>query len=474
MSYDVLYNFISPVTGRILADEEDYILVGDENGIAIPSPALIDIKLDFIKIRHVLNEIVNTGFIIESDNFNLPKAQVLDHLDDGFMYNTGGIISTTNTTPLPHLEYKHLWIGDSNNDPQAVTTIDIDNLPSLGTTSIPTPTGGFVGKVWEGTASGRPEESSIVGEMFADITLLNAKFLAGKFVMNSGLTASFPKAQFLNALTAGGLVKTSSTGDGKLETVTLEQDQILMGGVNNEPESRARIGAENLPNLTNNMVWQGNAEGRPEEVELNFASSDAKYIIQQESLELANAQVLGALTTGILKNTTITGVLSIASGGGAVGVDDYVTPLALEEAIEAQAEATTIEIAEAIEAQAVITTAEIAASAIATEAAAYAAFQAEMLPFIGIPPITIGEEIVAAIGASEVAANAYTNSAISGLTVSLDGDISGSGSLSSTINTTFTPNPVFAGNESMTIPFGTTSQRPSNSNIGMIRINTEI
>ena len=265
MNYDVLHNFISPVTGRVLC-KEDYILVGNRDNIADPSPALIDTKLDLIKLRHDVNELLNATFILEEANFKLPKAQALNELSDGFMYNTGGIISTTNDIPLPNLEYKHLWIGDSNNKPQAVTTIDIDNLPSLGTTDVPTPTGGFVGKVWEGTSSGRPEESSIVGEMFADIGILNAKFLAGHFVMNSGLTASFPKAQFLNALTAGALVKTSSAGDGKLESVVINQDQVLMGGANNVPESRARIGVENLPLLADKKLWSGNADSIPQSI----------------------------------------------------------------------------------------------------------------------------------------------------------------------------------------------------------------
>ena len=51
MNYDVLHNFISPVTGRVLCDE-DYVLVGDREGIATPSSTLIDTKLDLIQIRH--------------------------------------------------------------------------------------------------------------------------------------------------------------------------------------------------------------------------------------------------------------------------------------------------------------------------------------------------------------------------------------------------------------------------------------
>jgi len=359
MSFDVLHNFISPVTGRVLSDP-DYVLVGDYEGIATPSPILIDMRLELIDLRKEVDDLESlnsrVGFIISEPDEGLPKAQALSSLDNGFMYNTDGVVSTNNDVLSDFLLKDFLWIGDELNKALPVPNIEVSNLP----------------------------------------------------------------------------------------------------------------------NLTENKIWVGDNTNRPVEKDFSIAPDDAKYIIQQENPGLANAQILGDLTTGILKNTTITGILSIASGGGVVGVDDYVTPLALEEAIEAQAEATTIEITEAIEAQAVITTAEIAASAAATEAAAFAAFRAEMLPFAGVSPITIGLEISAAIVAAETAANTYTNTAISGLTVSLDGDISGSGLLSSTINTTFVSNPVFTGNESMTIPFGTTAQRPSNSNVGMIRINTEI
>lgn len=45
------------------------------------------------------------------------------------------------------------------------------------------------------------------------------------------------------------------------------------------------------------------------------APNDATYILQTADADLANAQALGALATGILKNTTSTGVLSIATAG---------------------------------------------------------------------------------------------------------------------------------------------------------------
>ncbi len=62
MKLDVLYNFISPVTGRVLSDP-DYVLVGNRNGVAIPSPALIDMRLDMIDFRHDLDDLSASSFV---------------------------------------------------------------------------------------------------------------------------------------------------------------------------------------------------------------------------------------------------------------------------------------------------------------------------------------------------------------------------------------------------------------------------
>lgn len=58
--FDVLYNFISPVTGRVLITT-DYILVGDDNGIAKES-----------------NLLLSSTFIIKTSNSQLPNAETLD------------------------------------------------------------------------------------------------------------------------------------------------------------------------------------------------------------------------------------------------------------------------------------------------------------------------------------------------------------------------------------------------------------
>lgn len=80
MNFNVLHNFISPVTGRILVDT-DYIIVGNDNGIGDPSPILIDIQLDLINLRVDYNILRKATFIIREPNDEADGAQVLSELE---------------------------------------------------------------------------------------------------------------------------------------------------------------------------------------------------------------------------------------------------------------------------------------------------------------------------------------------------------------------------------------------------------
>jgi hypothetical protein len=133
--YDVLHNFISPITGRILSDP-NYVLIGNKNGIAIPSPIIIDIRLDLIALRKRYNTLVKGDFVIGHPNNELPNAQVLFNMPDGFLYNTEGVVSTTSIIPiggLPDLPYKNIWIGDNTNRPVPNQRVALYNLPSFRT-----------------------------------------------------------------------------------------------------------------------------------------------------------------------------------------------------------------------------------------------------------------------------------------------------------------------------------------------------
>ena len=477
MKFDVLHNFISPVTGKVPI-KKDYVLLGNNDGFSIESPILIDLRLDFINFEKHYETLTQADFVIGHENSETPQAQVLSKLDTGFMVNTSGIVSTVVVESLAPSDAKYILQQTNEKLPNAqalntlsngimfnnlgaietTETIDINNLPPLGLTSVPNPfTAGFVGKVWEGNAVGRPEQSSIVGEMFADIGILNAKFLAGHFVMHSGLRASFPEAQFLNALTAGALIKTSSAGDGKLESLVLTQDQILMGGANNAPESRARLGVENLPllaegklwkgtansipqsittidvsnlpNLNNGKIWQGDAGNRPTEVTLNFAPHDATYILKQPNQTLTNAQVLSELGTGMAK-IIIGGAFAIA-----VPDEDYATKATLEQ-IKAETEefknqaATSAEEASTSATEA--TTAATEATGAAAEATGAAATATGAATAAGISAAAAALSALSA-GSSSSSASSSASDASSSASNAHDSAVNSSGSASQSL-----------------------------------------
>lgn len=56
MKFDILYNFISPITGRVLSDQ-DYMLIGDRQGFATPSPLFKDLKIDVQNLQHSIDNI---------------------------------------------------------------------------------------------------------------------------------------------------------------------------------------------------------------------------------------------------------------------------------------------------------------------------------------------------------------------------------------------------------------------------------
>lgn len=126
MKYDVLHNFISPVTGRILCDH-NYILVGDVNNVAIPSSIL-------------------------------PPGS------------------------LPDLPEGNIWIGDASNRPVPQPIISINNLPDLGIGILPPVTGR--GKIWRGFL-GRPIESDDLSQLEIDVDVIETDITA----INLTLTA---------------------------------------------------------------------------------------------------------------------------------------------------------------------------------------------------------------------------------------------------------------------------------------------
>lgn len=464
-------------------------------------------------------------YILQQPSSDLPNAQALNQLNNGLMKNKDGVIQIAVpgedylSTTLPSGQ---LFIGNSSNIATAQQTITIDNLPDLGTAEINVPnpldpTNPIVisgGKIWHGTDNNRPEESTALLVVEGDIALINFRFFSANFILGKGntvLQTLMPGSQFLSNLPSGSWMQTSGAGTGAIVAATIEQNQLLMGGLNNVPEARQTINIANLPSLTDGRVWQGDAANRPVEVQLNLAPTDATYIIKTPNVNLPEAQVLEELGIGMAK---------IVAGGAfaiAIAGEDYATIQQLEEirdqcqqyaeqaATSAEEAATsageaatsageaTASAAEATGAAAEATGAATAASGSATAAGLSAA---GALASAGAAALSAGsasssasDASSSASDASHSASSAFTsatnaaNSATAALVylntllntgLILQGDVTGSGLLSNPIVTTFKPNPVFTGNSSMTMPAGNSTQRPTTLIPGMIRFNTSL
>lgn len=292
MKYDVLHNFISPVTGRILADVEDYILVGDKQGIAIPSPILIDMRLDFINLRRDYDYLRNASIIIGFPNLQLPKAQVLSNLEDGILVTTKGILSTTTNilTELPDLTKNYIWLGDENNRPQEVAKIllsnlpnltedflfigdednrpiivkqiKIDNLPPLNATQIQIGIFSYgVREMWQGTNDGTVVASYSVSTSLAQI---DYAFITTNWIIGSpGLTGtvSYPNAQFISQLPSGRML--THIANGVIGVANLTYNSLWIGNINNQPQEIIILPLNNMANLDYNKIWIGNIVNRP-------------------------------------------------------------------------------------------------------------------------------------------------------------------------------------------------------------------
>jgi hypothetical protein len=416
MKYDRLYNFISPVTGKLPIDR-GYILLGDKDGRSFTSPVLIDVRQDIIDLKRKIG--------------NFEELKKLDH--------------------------NRIWIGDYDNEPVEQLHIGIINLPPLaeaifpnpispiiGDFRIPNPTfdylspfdwvmsGPFLPQIYAtkydtfGNPIGTDISSSLAMTQVRAAQIMkrfdNANFIVGsstvifdwenpkmylipeplKQLYGLGTTYTFTKAQSLGNLQTGLLKNTVNNATGTLSTAIAGKDYVEVAApIANmqlaliRPEliqegqdvakllSRVeRLPAANMSNLTTGKYWKGGANNIPIEVDIpTYAPTDATYILQRPNVNLPNAQALSSiagLLGGILKCNSL-GVVSIASGGSVPLLDDYVTPTNLAE-----------EKTERIGADSAIETALVALEAeVEAEIAALAGVQAisilgTILGFIGV------------------------------------------------------------------------------------------
>ena len=113
MKFDILHNFISPITGRVLANR-DYVLIGDRADIATPSPLFKDLKIDVQNLQHSIKNIP-----IEVDGAVSFKGKL-----SSFILDTPNVLTST-FAPNP------VFTGDSLHLPYG-STADRPTEPKEG------------------------------------------------------------------------------------------------------------------------------------------------------------------------------------------------------------------------------------------------------------------------------------------------------------------------------------------------------
>ncbi len=606
--------FLSPVsgllaTGQPLPDlERGYVWIGDKNNRPTPSFKLIDLTIDVRSLQQQVETISEAPVVVNTPVSIFPNAQALSDLNDGIMKNMGGLIQIAlpDTDYLtPTLASGNIWIGNNANIATPQPIIALSNLPNLGTASItiPNPIDPLSpitisgGKIWHGTDSNRPEESTALLSVEADIALLNARFLLGEFIMGSALIqTTWPKSQFLINLQDGMLKKTGKTlqyatpgtdyldlvneayADGiipvvlrdkvitrsKLQIINIDDSHDNLSGINTltcrDLLATVQNGAGGSVRADNQILSLNTVEGRqlilydynpahrytqyvslkaPASVAVNInwvmpdtvsttgqvltdignvplstdrqlafrnvPSVDATYILKQPHNSLPNAQALNQLIGAEPK------ILKAAADGTievAIRDQDYATKETLEQikaeteefknqaatsaqeaaasAEEAAASATeaTTAAGEATGAAAEATGAAAAASGSATAAAASALGAGASAIAAAASALSASSSSSSASSSASDAQTSATNAANSATSaqnslntllntgITLQGAVHGSGALLNPITTYFQDNAVLPGNGSMTIPKGTSSQRPSVPIAGMFRYNT--
>lgn len=137
-----------------------------------------------------------------------------------------------------------------------------------------------------------------------------------KYILQT-VNASLPNAQSLGTLTTGLLKNTVTTGTGVLSTAVAGTDYATLGNRLDQfavPTASVNLNSQKIINLLDPTNPQDGAT-RAYVDSKSVSIGDAKFIIQTADADLPNAQILGSLATGILKNTTTTGVLLIATAG---------------------------------------------------------------------------------------------------------------------------------------------------------------
>lgn len=361
-----LFDFSGNKVNFNIACDPNYVLLGNKDGVAKPSPRLRDMQFDIIDLRREFDKI--------------------------------GVLET--------LDHNRIWIGDYTNRPVMQKTIGVNNLPLLGAAQFPLPfglesialpnptftptsplayimSGAWLPQIYAGNPGklDYTQTETIISSSLAMTQIKVAQALKridqGGLIVKSknisfswenplanvipeavaqlydyGTTYTFDKAQALDEL-GTGLLKNSASGvlslgvSGKdyvnvAAPIANMQIALIRPLLEDQGQDISKLISridklpiENLTNLTTGKIWQG-ANNRPTEVTLSdagIADKNATYILQTPDNNLPHSQALSSISGllgGILKCNSL-GVVSLASGGSNPLINDYVTPANLAE-----------------------------------------------------------------------------------------------------------------------------------------------
>jgi hypothetical protein len=111
MKYDVLFNFISPVTGSINLTN-GYTIIGDENGFSTPSAVLKYLQNDFLKLKKDVDDLnyLEFGAINLGNKYDIQTPIKLGAAT--FPLPNSGVLSLFSNIPIPNPTFNPLSAGD--------------------------------------------------------------------------------------------------------------------------------------------------------------------------------------------------------------------------------------------------------------------------------------------------------------------------------------------------------------------------
>ena len=424
--------FLSPVTGQLssassLPDLElGYVWMGNKQNKPTPTFKLIDLAIDVKFLQQQVETIESATVVVNTPQEAFPNAQVLNALDDGLMKNVGGMIEIAQSDVdylTPELPWGEILIGDFFNRATPQLQIARYNLPNL-----------TYNRVWIGDLTNRPIETS-----------LNIAPDSARYILKTS-NYSLPYAQALDMLIGTPPRILKAAYDGTIEVAIPDQDYATTATLE---EIKAQT-----------EEYKNQAAQSAEEAALS--AEEAALSAEEAALSATEASTSAAEATAASAEATAASAEATAAAVEATAV-----------AVEATAAA-----AEATGAAVVATGAALAAgiSALragnnADDAAASATSASNSASAASASATSASESATSAANSATLAQNSLNTFLNTG--IALQGAVYGSGSPSLPITTHFQQNPILPGAGSMTIPKGTTSERPLVPIAGMFRFNTD-